>query len=61
MTRRYTFDGRHSVAVFGRDAATGGYVVADPISEVGVVVLTGPELKDFFVRWGGTGNAVWVP
>jgi hypothetical protein len=61
VTRRYTFDGRHSIAVFGRDAATGGYVVADPISEVGVVVLTGPELKDFFTRWGGTGNSVWAP
>jgi hypothetical protein len=61
VSRRYTFDGRHSIAVFGRDAATGGYVVADPISEVGVVVLTGAELKDFFVRWGGTGNAVWAP
>jgi hypothetical protein len=59
ITRRYTFDGRHSIAVFGRDAATGGYVVADPISEVGVVVLTGAELEDFFKRWGGTGNAVW--
>lgn len=59
VTRRYTFDGKHSIAVFGRDAATGGYVVADPISEVGVVVLTAGELKDFFVRWGGTGNAVW--
>lgn len=59
VTRRYTFDGKHSIAVFGRDAATGGYVVADPISEVGVVVLTAAELKDFITRWGGTGNAVW--
>ena len=56
----YTFDGRHSIAVVGREA-DGGYVVADPISEVGMVTLTAAELKDFFVRWGGTGNAVWVP
>jgi hypothetical protein len=56
----YDFDGRHSILVMGRET-DGGYVVADPISEVGVVTLTGPELKDFIVRWGGTGNAVWVP
>ncbi len=56
---KYTFDGRHSIAVIGRDGA--GYVVGDPISEVGMVVLTGSQLKDFFARWGGTGNAVWAP
>lgn len=56
----YTFDGRHSIAVIARDAS-GGYVVGDPISEVGMVVLTGTQLKDFFARWGGTGNAVWAP
>jgi hypothetical protein len=56
----YTFDGRHSIAVIGRET-DGGYIVGDPISEVGMVTLTGAELKDFFARWGGTGNAVWVP
>ncbi|GMU63103.1 MAG: hypothetical protein AMXMBFR34_48660 [Myxococcaceae bacterium] len=60
VTRTYTFDGRHSIVVLGKDAA-GKYVVGDPISEVGMLALTGAELKDFFARWGGTGNAVWAP
>ncbi|MEW5742879.1 MAG: hypothetical protein AB1938_28445 [Myxococcota bacterium] len=60
VTRTYTFDGRHSILVLGKDSA-GRYVVGDPISEVGMVALTGAELKDFFARWGGTGNAVWAP
>jgi hypothetical protein len=57
LTNRYTFAGRHSIVVLGRDGT--GYVVGDPLSEVGMVRLTGAELKAFFTSWGGTGNAVW--
>jgi hypothetical protein len=60
LSNTYTFDGRHSILVLGKDSA-GKYVVGDPISEVGMLAITGTELKDFFARWGGTGNAVWVP
>lgn len=60
LSNTYTFDGRHSIVVLGKDAS-GKYVVGDPLSEVGMVTLTGTELKDFFARWGGTGNAVWAP
>lgn len=61
LSNSYTFDGRHSIVVLGKDTASGKYVVGDPLSEVGMVTLTGAELKDFFARWGGTGNAVWAP
>lgn len=60
LSSSYTFDGRHSIVVLGKDSS-GKYVVGDPLSEVGMVTLTGAELKDFFARWGGTGNAVWAP
>jgi len=60
LSSSYTFDGRHSIPVLGKDSA-GKYVVGDPISEVGMVALTGAELKDFFARWGDSGNAVWAP
>ena len=59
LSNHYTFSGRHSIAVLGRDGT--GYVVGDPLSEVGMVKLTGAELKAFFTTWGGTGNAVWAP
>lgn len=58
VSRRYTFDGRHSVLLVGKQS-DGKYVVSDPISEVGPLALTAGELKDLFARWGGTGNAVW--
>lgn len=60
LSATYTFDGRHSVLLLGKQA-DGKYVVLDPISEVGALALTAAELEDFFARWGGTGNAVWVP
>lgn len=56
----YGFDGYHSILVLGKDGAN--YVVGDPFSEVGFVVLTPTEMKDFYVRWSGhqgTGTAVW--
>jgi len=59
--RTYTFDGTHSIFVLGRDAG-GGFVVGDPMSEVGFVTLTAAEMKDFMTRWArnhGTGTAVW--
>ena len=54
----YTFDGRHSICVLGR-SDDGGYVVADPLSKVGTITLTTTQIRDFYVRWGGTGTAVW--
>ncbi len=58
LSNRYTFAGRHSIMVMGRDGT--GYVIGDPISEVGMVKLTGAELKSYFATWGGTGNSVWA-
>ena len=37
----------------------GKYLVADPISEAGVVTMSRAQLKAFFTRWGGTGTAVF--
>lgn len=59
--RSYNYDGAHSILVLGRDAS-GRYVVADPISEVGYVALTSAEIRDFMTRFRynrGTGIAVW--
>lgn len=63
----YTYVGRHSILVVGRQA-DGQYVVADPLSRVGMILLTRAELKSFITdpnvnasNFGGTGNAVWVP
>lgn len=53
----YNFDGYHAIVILGKDAS-GRYVVGDPLSEVGFVPLTAAPMKDFFTRWGGTGNAV---
>jgi hypothetical protein len=54
----YTFDGHHSIAVFGK-TASGKYVVADPLSKVGVITLTEGQMSDYWKRWGGSGTAVW--
>ena len=59
LSNHYTFGGRHTIVVIGKEGT--GYVVGDPLSEVGMVKLTGAELKAFFTTWGGTGNAVWAP
>jgi hypothetical protein len=60
---QYDFNGYHSILVLGQDA-NGGYVVGDPLSEVGFVTLTAPEMKDYMTRWignRGTGTAVYRP
>jgi hypothetical protein len=54
----YTFDGFHSIAVFGK-TATGKYVVADPLSKIGVITMTRAQMSDYWKRWGGSGTAVW--
>jgi hypothetical protein len=54
----YDFNGYHAIVVIGKDAG-GHFIVGDPLSEVGFVPLTPAQMKDFFARWGGTGNAVW--
>ncbi|MCA9598256.1 MAG: hypothetical protein KC776_33320, partial [Myxococcales bacterium] len=56
----YTYSGHHSIFVLGR-TSSGDYVIGDPISEVGMVTLTRAQLKDFVARWGGSGNALWLP
>lgn len=48
----------HSILVVSR-LADGKYLVADPLSEVGMVTMGRATLKSFFDRWGGTGNVVW--
>ena len=53
----YNFDGTHAIVVIGKDASS-RYIVGDPLSEVGFVPMTAGPMKDFFTRWGGTGNAV---
>lgn len=54
----YTFDTNHSIAVFGK-TATGKYVVADPLSKVGVITMTAVQMRDYWARWGGSGTSVW--
>lgn len=59
---KYPFSGNHSILVVGRDE-DGKYVVGDPMSEVGMVKLSGAAMKDFMSRipgHRGTGNSVWV-
>ncbi len=53
-------EGTHSILVVGRDKS-GGYVVGDPMSEVGFVAVSASAIKDYMSRWtySGTGNAVW--
>ena len=36
----------------------GKYLVADPISEVGMLTVSRAQLKSFIKYWGGTGNAL---
>ncbi|HMY16550.1 MAG TPA: SH3 domain-containing protein [Polyangium sp.] len=62
----YTFKGKHSILVVAKDGDK--YLVADPLSRVGMLMLTRPELRSFIEdasdnpdKFGGTGNAVWVP
>jgi hypothetical protein len=62
----YVFTGKHSILVVGREGDL--YLVADPLSRVGMLMLTRPQLRSFIDddavnpdKFGGTGNAVWVP
>lgn len=63
----YSYVGKHSILVVGKQA-DGNYVVADPLSRVGMILMTRAQLKSFITdpdvnadNFGGTGNAVWVP
>lgn len=63
----YTYIGKHSILVVAKDA-NNMYLVADPLSRVGMLMLTRAELRSFIEdtsanpdQFGGTGNAVWVP
>jgi len=62
QNRAYTYgdepDEYHSILVVSR-LNNGKYLVADPLSEVGMVTMSREILKSFFKRWGGTGNVVW--
>ena len=57
VSRTYTFQGRHSILVVSQ-LDNGEYLVADPISEVGMVTMSRAQLKSFIKYWGGTGNAL---
>ncbi|MBW2527221.1 MAG: hypothetical protein JRI23_23775 [Deltaproteobacteria bacterium] len=48
----------HSILVVSR-LDSGKYLVADPLSEVGMVTMNRATLKAYFKRWGGSGNVVW--
>jgi hypothetical protein len=54
----YTFDGFHSIAVLGKTSG-GKYVVADPLSKIGVITMSTAQMADYWKRWGGSGTAVW--
>jgi hypothetical protein len=58
--RSYTYQGRHSILVVSK-LDNGKYVVADPISEAGMVTMSRQQLKSFIKSWGGTGNALYQP
>ncbi|MBW2523048.1 MAG: hypothetical protein JRI23_02680 [Deltaproteobacteria bacterium] len=58
VSRSYTYQGKHSILVVGK-LQSGNFLVADPLSEVGMVAMSRSELKSFFRSWGGTGNALW--
>lgn len=57
-SRSYTFSGTHSILVVAK-FDSGKYLIADPISEVGMVTMARSELKSFIATWGGTGTVVW--
>ncbi len=54
----YYYTGTHSIlAVAHLD--NGEYLVADPLSEVGMVTMSRKRLKSFISQWGGTGTSVY--
>lgn len=57
-SRSYTYAENHSILGVSR-MPNGNYIVADPISEVGMVTMNRSDLKSFFRAWGGTGTAVF--
>ena len=55
----YYYQGRHSILVVAH-LPSGSYLVADPLSEVGMITMTRAQLKSFFKYWGGTGNVLYL-
>ncbi len=59
LSSSYYYTGTHSIlAVALLDS--GKYLVADPLSEVGMVTMSRKQLKSFITQWGGTGTAVYI-
>jgi hypothetical protein len=55
----YPFDGGHWVTVSGYDAATGHYIVNDPLSQIGPIYVSEAELKSYNQAHGNLGIAVF--
>lgn len=62
----YTYTGKHSILIVGMDSG-GNYVIADPLSEAGMVTMPRETLQSFMddqsinsAGFGGTGNAIWL-
>jgi hypothetical protein len=55
----YGFDGGHWVTVSGYDAATGHYIVNDPLSQIGPIYVSEAELRNFNTAHGNLGIAVF--
>ncbi|MCW2960502.1 MAG: hypothetical protein JWM25_506 [Thermoleophilia bacterium] len=55
----YPFDGGHWVTVSGYDAATGHYIVNDPLSQIGPIYVSEAELRGYNQAHGNLGIAVF--
>jgi hypothetical protein len=55
----YPFDGGHWVTVSGRDEKTGFWVVNDPLSQIGPILVSRTELANYMNSHGGLGIGVF--
>ncbi|MCW2956675.1 MAG: hypothetical protein JWO69_1544 [Thermoleophilia bacterium] len=55
----FPFDGGHWVTVSGYDAATGHYIVNDPLSQIGPIYVSEAELRSYNKAHGNLGIAVF--
>lgn len=55
----YPFDGGHWVTVSGYDAASGHYIVNDPLSQIGPIYVSEAELRSYNTAHGNLGIAVF--
>lgn len=55
----YPYDGGHWVTVSGVDEASGHYIVNDPLSQIGPILVSESELQTYMNSHGGLGIAVF--